>query len=178
MGKVEKVLVCNGCSQRFTQRQNLHRHKQKYLKKVVVSCIVRKKVSLRTDALKRHKYTSKIRQKTFCSLCNKHFPTPYNYKRHLKQKHSKNDKKYKCSTCGKEYLHENFFKSHICDGSTQQSIVKDKKSLKYQFNKEIPTNMDGVVSFSLINNYFGKNMDDFGQVSIIHYLFLSPISTD
>ena len=51
------------------------------------------------------------------------------------------------------------------------------KSLKCQFNKEIPKNMDGVVSLSLINDYFGKDMDDFGQVSIC-YLFLSPISTD
>ena len=133
-------------------------------------------VIVRTDTLKRHKSTCKIRQNKFCSLCNKHFPTLYNYKRHLKQKHSKNDKKYKCSKYGKEYLRENFFKAHICDGSTQKSI-KDKKSLKYQFNKEIPKNMDGVVSLSLINNYFGKDMDDFEQVSI-RYLFLSPISTD
>ena len=149
----------------------------KCLKKVVVSCSVCKKVFSRTDALKRQKSTRKIRQNKLCSLCNKHFPTPYNYKRHLKQKHSKNDKKYKCSTCGKEYLHENFFKAHICDGSTQKSIVKDKKSLKYRFNNKIPKNMDGVVSLSLINNYFGKDVDDFGEVSIC-CLFLSPISTD
>ena len=69
------------------------------------------------------------------------------------------------------------FQSTYCDGSTQKSIVKDKKSLKYQFNNKIPKNMDGVVSLSLINNYFGKDVDDFGEVSIC-CLFLSPISTD
>ena len=169
MGKVEKVLMYNACSQRFTQRQNLHRHKQKCLKKVVASCKVCKKVFSRTDALTRHKSTSKIRQNKFCNLCNKHFPTPYNYKRHLKQKHSKNDKKYKCSTCGKEYLCENIFKAHICDGSTQKSTVENKNSLKYQFNNKIPKNMDGVVSLSLINNYFGKDMDDFGRHLYITY---------
>ena len=89
MDKVEKVLVCNGCSQRFTQRQNLHKHKQKCLKKVVVSCSVCKKVFSRTDALKSHKSTCEIRQNKFCSLYNKYFPTPCSYKRHLKQKHSK-----------------------------------------------------------------------------------------
>ena len=56
----------------------------------------------------------------FCLICDKHFPTPWNYRRHVEQKHTHRNS-LKCETCGKTYERESFYKSHIA--KCQQSDV-------------------------------------------------------
>ena len=81
MGKAAKDHQCPGCTKSFKHSQNLHRHKQSCMKKVLLSCTSCTKVFSRKDPFNRHCSGCNARhchRDNYCKLCNKYFLRPYN----------------------------------------------------------------------------------------------------
>ena len=116
--KVEHKCPNSPCKAIFKCRHHLYRHKLSCSRLTSCDCVCGKSFA-RKDHLARHKLICKgnnSRSKKICSYCSKPFTKPYDLRRHLLI-HMKDDG-YKCSSCGKSYVHEHYYKSHMltCKG--------------------------------------------------------------
>ena len=99
----QSKLICQECSQEFTARQNLSRHKKKFhsIATLQFSCSTCDKIFYRKEHIVRHNLTCKGRDNLKCKICGTLFTKSSNFKRHLEI--CGRDKHYPCGNCGNTY---------------------------------------------------------------------------
>ena len=116
--KVEHRCPNSSCKAIFKCRQHLYRHSLSCSRLTSCDCVCVKSFA-RKDHLERHKL------KKIGSYCSKPFTQPYDIRQHLLV-HMKDDG-YKCSSCGKSYVHKRYYKSHMFTCKEQITNLKMRK---------------------------------------------------
>lgn len=143
----KKIFKCTACKKTFSHKESLYRHKKSgcgLLKAHV--CPRCSKDFGRKDALKRHLDTCPGRKKVefICKTCRKSFRNNWFLMRHEKTHENK------CSRCRKVKEEGHVCKVLIVAPPIRKKKIKKKDELEMEY--EIPTNLDDLIHFNLLNN--------------------------
>ncbi|XP_041456994.1 zinc finger protein 678-like [Lytechinus variegatus] len=107
---IPKVFECEQCSEFFTERKELKKHKAMH-KKETFQCETCKKEFKSKPSLKRHELTHSDRPTTVCDICDKTFQSIHTLLTHKKTVHV-DEKPYVCDICHKDFKQLGNMKTH------------------------------------------------------------------